>query len=187
MYRIANPSFRSEEDHGTWYLAENTVEGNRNVSVDNWNGGVQTKLSFGKIRLQEPWPSMPINQQTAEDAYKIVLENAGAKLPKRDVVDTRILKEVRGGYASYEGKTYKSEHQVADTTKICGIIDTQNDVGGWPALKRAPAPKDSDHDGMPDDWEDDKKLDKYNPDDRNRITADGYTMLEKYLNELANN
>ena len=169
MHRIANPSFRSEDDHGKWYIAENTVEGNKKVSADNWNGGVQTKLSFEKIKLEEPWPSMPINQQTAEEAYKIVLENAGAKLPKRDVVDTRILKEVQGGYATYEGKTYKSEHQVADTTKICGIIDTQDDVGGWPVLKSAPAPIDRDHDGMPDEWEDDKKLDKNNPDDRNKL------------------
>jgi pectate lyase len=187
MYRIANPSFRSEEDHGKWYIAENAVEGNIKVTTDNWDGGVQTKLSFEKIRLEEPWPSMPINQQSAEDAYIIVLDNAGARLPKRDVIDSRILKEVRGGYATYEGKTYKNEHQVADTTKICGIIDTQDDVGGWPLLKSDTAPKDSDHDGMPDDWEDDKKLDKNNPDDRNRIAADGYTMLEKYLNEIANN
>ena len=184
MYRIANPSFRSEQDYGKWYIAENTVEGNKNVSADNWNGGVQTKLSFEKIKLDEPWPSMPINQQSAEEAYKIVLENVGAKLPQRDVVDTRIIKEVKGAYATYEGTTYKSEHQVADTTKICGIIDTQDDVGGWPELKSTPAPKDSDHDGMPDEWEDDKKLDKNNPEDRNKLASDGYTMLEKYLNSI---
>jgi len=130
MYRIANPSFRSEEDHGKWYIAENTVKGNEEVTTDNWNGGVQTELSFEKIRLYKPWPSMPINQQTAEEAYKIVLDNAGAILPKRDAIDERIIKEVRGGYATYEGKSYKKEHQVADSTKVCGIIDTQSDVGG---------------------------------------------------------
>lgn len=184
MYRIANPSFRSEDDHGKWYIAENTVEGNKEVSSDNWNGGVQTKLSFEKIKLEEPWPSMPINQQIAEEAYIIVLENAGAKLPKRDVIDERIIKEVLGGYATYEGKTYKKEYQVADTTKICGIIDTQEDVGGWPILKSVEAPIDTDHDGMPDNWEDDNQLDKKNPDDRNNIDSDGYTMLEKYLNSI---
>jgi pectate lyase len=184
MYRIANPSFRSEDDYGKWYIAKNTVEGNKEVSNDNWNGGVQTKLSFEKIKLEEPWPSMPINQQTAEEAYKIVLENAGAKLPKRDAIDERILKEVHGGYATYEGKGYKKESQVADTTKICGIIDTQEDVGGWPELKSEPAPKDTDHDGMPDDWEDKNQLDKTNPEDRNTLSSDGYTMLEIYLNSI---
>ena len=184
MYRIANPSFRSEEDHGKWYIAENTVEGNEEVTTDNWNGGVQTELSFENIRLYKPWPSMPINQQTAEEAYKIVLDNAGTILPKRDAIDERIIKEVRGGYATYEGKSYKKEHQVADSTKVCGIIDTQSDVGGWPELKSNPAPIDTDHDGMPDFWEDENKLDKDNPEDRNIVASDGYTMLERYINSI---
>jgi pectate lyase len=184
MYRIANPSFRSENDCGKWYIADNFVEGNTTVSVDNWNGGVQTKIPFEKIRLNEPWPSMPINQQKAEEAYKIVLENTGAILPKLDEIDARIIKEVREGNATFEGKSYKKQHQVADTTIVCGIIDTQKDVGGWPDLKNAPAPKDSDHDGMPDYWEDKNKLNKENPDDRNVIASDGYTMLEKYLNSI---
>jgi len=184
MYRIANPSFRSKEDYGKWYIAENTVVGNKSVSVDNWNGGVQTNLAFEKIKFKQPWPSMPIIQQTAEEAYKAVLENAGAKLPKRDAIDVRIIDEVSGGYATYEGNSYKKNHQVADSSKVCGIIDTQNDVGGWPDLKSKPAPNDTDHDGMPDEWEDKNNLDKDNPDDRNIVTADGYTMLEKYLNSF---
>jgi pectate lyase len=184
MHRIANPSFRSENDHGKWYVAENIVEGNKDVSVDNWNGGVQTRIAFEKIKLEKPWPSMPIHQHTAKEAYEIVLSNAGAKLPKRDEVDKRIVKEVRGGYATYEGKSYKKEHQVADTTIICGIIDTQADVGGWPNLKSTNAPMDTDHDGMPDYWEIENKLDKNNPDDRNKIDSEGYTMLEKYLNSI---
>ena len=49
-------------------------------------------------------------------------------------------------------------------------------------LKSEPAQKDTDHDGMPDYWEDENKSDKENPDDRNTIAQDGYTMLEKYLN-----
>ncbi len=186
MYRIANPSFRGDgsDDYGKWYIAENTVEGNEEVSSDNWNGGVQTELSFEKIKLEEPWQSMPIIQQKAEEAYKLVLDNAGAKLPKRDIIDTRIIKEATDGYATYEGKTYKKEYQVADKSKICGIIDTQEDVGGWPILKSSEAPLDTDYDGMPDDWEDNNDLDKSNPDDRNNISSDGYTMLEKYLNSI---
>ena len=167
-----------------WYIAENVIEGNGDVSNDNWNGGVQTTISFEKIKLENPWPSKPVNQQTAEDAYQLVLENAGAILPRRDPVDARILKEVRGGFATFEGMSYKKEHQVADLEKICGIIDTQDDVGGWPELKTSPAPQDMDHDGMPDFWEDKNNLDKENPEDRNIITTDGYTMLEKYLNSL---
>ena len=85
--------------------------------------------------------------------------------------------EVRGGYATYEGNSYKTEQQVSNPAEVTGIIDTQEDVGGWPALKSSPAPKDSDHDGMPDEWEQKNDLD---PDDRNTFAGDGYTMLEKY-------
>ncbi|MBY5959255.1 hypothetical protein KUV50_13970 [Membranicola marinus] len=67
---------------------------------------------------------------------------------------------------------------------MCGIIDTQKDVGGWPVLKSVPPPKDSDRDGMPDQWEEMNTLDKNNPDDRNRMASDGFTMLEKYLNSI---
>lgn len=182
-YRIANPSYRSDEDYGRWYIANNVMEGNDKVSSDNWNGGVQTKISFDKIKLDAPWSSMPIIQHSAKDAYEIVLKSAGAILPKRDVIDARIVKETKGGYATFEG-SYKENHKVADKSKICGIIDTQEDVGGWPELKSLPAPKDSDHDGMPDKWEDSNNLDKLNPDDRNTLASDGYTMLEKYLNSI---
>ncbi len=184
-YRIANPSFRNEiDDFGKWYIADNVVEGNQEVSDDNWNGGVQTSISMDKVKIAEPWPAMPIDQQPAERAYQKVLENAGAVLPKRDVIDTRIINEVRSRTATFEGLSYKKEHKVTDPEIICGIIDSQNDVGGWPALNSVPAPQDSDHDGIPDHWEDQNELDKNNPDDRNTITSDGYTALEKYLNSI---
>jgi pectate lyase len=183
-YRIASPSFRTETDYGKWYIADNVVEGNDDVSADNWNGGVQTKISFEKIKLDKPWPSMLINQQTALKAYHSVLENAGAILPKRDAVDSRIIEETHGCFATYEGVSYKKENRVADPSKICGIIDTQKDVGSWPILKSVPAPKDSDHDGMSDDFEYANNLNKDDPNDRNIIASDGYTMLEKYLNSI---
>ena len=184
-YRIANPSCRNEtDDFGRWYVAENVVEGYPEVSKDNWDGGVQTAISFDKIRREKPWPAMPIEQQSAEEAYKKVLEQAGAILPERDAVDTRIIREVRGGYATYEGKSYKKEHQVADPAAPCGIIDTQEDVGGWPVLESAPPPEDTDHDGMPDEWEKMRGLDPGNSDDRNLTGDDGYTMLEVYMNQI---
>src|SRR3546814_4251607 len=96
-YRIANPSFRNENDYGKWYIAGNVVEGNVAVSKDNWNGGVQTEIPLEKIKLDKPWPSMPIDQQTAEEAYKLVLAKAGAILPERDEVDARIIEETRSG------------------------------------------------------------------------------------------
>jgi pectate lyase len=185
-HRIVSPSSRNRaKDFGKWYVADNVVHGNAAVTDNNWDGGVQPQHGttyMADLMLDQPFEAMPINQQTAEDAYSSVLDNAGATLPKRDIVDARIVDETRGGYATYEGARYEQDKKVSDPSKMCGIIDSQADVGGWPELKSTPAPVDTDHDGMPDDWETMKGLDPKKAADRNNVAPDGYTMLEKYLN-----
>lgn len=183
-YRLISPSYRSDTDYGSWYVVDNFIEGNPKVTANNWDGGVQSRVDQEKFRRMKPWPSMPINEQSAQEAYLSVLQNAGATLPKRDAVDTRIVEEVRGGYATYEGKSYKELKKVADKFKRCGIIDSPEDVGGWPELKSLPAPADSDHDGIPDEWERNNGLNPNDPSDGNKVAKDGYTYLEKYLNSL---
>ncbi|GAA0880408.1 pectate lyase [Algoriphagus jejuensis] len=185
--RLAAPWSRNKaEDYGKWYVAGNVLEGNQRISGDNWLGMHPQDGSeyLEGLKLDKPWPSMEIHQQTAEEAFTAVLANAGAVFPKRDAVDLRIIEEVRKGIASYEGATYKKDHKVADQSKKSGIIDSQEDVGGWPVLQSSSAPVDSDHDGMPDDWEKRNGLNPNKSSDRNTLAKDGYTMLEKYLNSL---
>jgi hypothetical protein len=87
----------------------------------------------------------------------------------RDVIDQRIISEVKTGTVTF-GEN--------------GIIDSQKDVGGWPALKSLAPRPDTDQDGMPDTWEKQHGLNLKDPADRNRVAdKDGYTNLEKYLNE----
>ena len=187
-YRIVNPSMRNDvSDFGRWYVADNVIEGNNAVTTNNWNGGVQpqdgeSNLQF--LRQDKPWPSMPINQHSAEEAFERVLENAGAILPKRDPIDIRIINETNGGFATYEGDSYKQNKAVADKSKKLGIIDTQKDVGGWPILESTTAPLDTDHDGIPDVWETKNGLNPGNSNDRNNVGVDGFTMLETYLNSI---
>jgi pectate lyase len=176
---LADPSSRGNDDKGRWYVAGNFIEGSPSATLDNWSG----VRGSSYMKLDQPWDAMPINQQTADEAYKSVLNNAGATLPKRDGVDARIIEEARNGTATYEG-VYKTKKKVVDKSKITGIIDSQNDVGGWPELKSIPAPTDTDHDGMPDEWESMMGLDPYNAADRNNVARDGYTMLEKYINGI---
>ena len=188
-YRIVSPSSRNlADDFGKWYVADNVVHGNTAVTANNWDGGVQIRGGSSYIaglKLLHPFASMPINQQTAEEAYYSVLDNVGASLPKRDTVDVRIVDETRNGYATYEGVTYENNKRVPDKSKKCGIIDSQTDVGGWPELKSLPAPLDSDGDGMPDEWEK-----RYGLDPRDASNAskdkdgDGYTNIEEYLNGI---
>jgi len=103
--------------------------------------------------------------QSAQEAYKSVLLYAGAS-KSRDDVDKRVIKGVIDGSNR--------------------LIDSQDEVGGWPDLKPGVALEDTDKDGMPDFWEMMRGLDLNNPEDRNGdYNGDGYTNLEKYLNEIA--
>lgn len=185
--RIASPtSADGQADYGKWYVADNVVEGSASVTADNWNGGIQTrggKADIAVLRLDKPWPAMAIRQQTAEEALKSVIANAGATLPKRDAVDSRIAEEVHKGNATYEGATYRQKNPAISKTGKCGIIDSQADVGGWPALKSLAAPADTDHDGMPDEWEKRYGLDADDPSDGAKdADSDGYTNVEECLN-----
>ena len=187
-HRITNPSTRNgAADYGKWYVADNFMYGNAAVTADNWNGGVQPQggdSDRATLKLSEPWPAMPIEQQSAEEAYAAVLKHAGATLPRRDPLDARIVDEVRHGYTTFEGTAYKKDQAMADDSKKSGIIDSQSDVGGWPELKSLVAPTDSDHDGIPDDWEKQHGLDPNNAADSRQLDEDGFTLLEKYLNSL---
>ncbi|GIX07428.1 MAG: pectate lyase [Candidatus Poribacteria bacterium] len=177
-YRIVNPSSNDGADgFGLWYVAENYVHGYPEISADNWAGGVQPEGGdryLKVLKLEAPWEAMPIHQQTAEEAYRLVLEHAGATLPRRDPVDARIVEEVRSGTATF-GETYGGGGK--------GIINSPTAVGGWPPLQSEPAPPDTDSDGMPDAWEEGFGLDPQDPADGSQDRdGDGYTNIEEYLN-----
>ena len=102
-------------------------------------------------------------------AYEKVLKFAGASF-KRDIVDERIVNEVKTGTSTFKGSLSGN----------AGLIDSQSDVGGWPEYKSTTALIDSNHDGIPDGW-----LEKYFPcKNANDKNENGYTLLEVYLNSL---
>ena len=179
-YRICRPQhldmYSEAKREGKWYVADNFVVGYPRVTADNWDGGVQfdnaptqaeIKALITKVRASAPAPASPIIQQSAEQAYELVLARAGATLPKRDPVDKRIISIVRTGKPTFKN----------------GIIDIPSDVGGWPQYKSSPAPADSDHDGMPDTWEKKYSLKWNDPSDGAEDSdSDGYTNVEEWLN-----
>ena len=176
--RIVSPSSRDgASDFGQWYVAENYMHGDPKVTADNWAGGVQPQGGdkyMKVLKLAAPWKAMPIRQQTAKEAYRQVLQRAGASLPKRDPVDARIVKDVRTGTARF-GETYGGGGK--------GIIDSQKAAGGWPQLKSRAAPPDTDGDGMPDKWEIGHGLNPRAAADGSKDQdGDGYTNVEEYLN-----
>lgn len=173
--RICEVNRGNETDPGQWYVTGNFVEGYPAISTDNWAGGVQgaDALTAG-VRQTSPFTFYMNYTQSPQDAYNAVLELSGACYPKRDALDTRVINQVISGTYAF-GDSYGAN---------TGIIDSPASVGGWPSLTSLPAPTDTDKDGMPDAWELAKGLNPNSPADRNNIGADGYTMIEIYLNEL---
>jgi len=110
-----------------------------------------------------PFDIGPFRTDEVAMAHRTVLADVGAWLPARDAVDMRVLDDVR----ERGGK----------------VIDSQSDVGGWPALYAAPVPTDSDRDGMPDYWERQFGLQTSDATDGpTDADGDGYTNVEEYLN-----
>jgi pectate lyase len=172
------------DDKGKWYIDGNAIEGFPVISKDNWSGGIQGEFSESDNIRELISPAFEnIVIDSPEMAYKKVLQYSGAILPKRDVVDERVIFETKTGTATFSGRTYSLEHKLS-TDIITGIIDSQTEVGGWPELKSLTPPIDSDNDGIPDIWEIENGLDPLNADDRNHLAESGYTFLEEYLNSL---
>lgn len=156
------------------FLTGNVVTGNAAVTAANWSGvNYQTGATELLVKLNAPIAFEAITEQSAELAYVRVLELAGASY-KRDAVDTRIVGEVENGTATYSGSK----------TGYRGIIDSQTDVGGWPVLKTGSVLKDTDGDGMPDDWEVANKLDPKVANASGRNLSTGYDNIEVYMNSL---
>lgn len=163
--RILDPSV----PYGKFFVAGNVLEGFENITRNNKLG--ITNSAADSALVSKSFEVELINEHSARQAFELVLLGAGASLV-RDAVDRRIVEEVKNGTASF-GKNKD------------GIIDSQNDVGGWPELKTVPAPTDSDNDGMPDDWEQKNRLNPNDASDAARYTlSKTYTNIEVYINGL---
>lgn len=123
--------------------------------------GYDNGIQETDVRVDVPFDMAPVTTETAPDAYASVLDGAGATRPARDAVDRRLADEVRRRMGSL----------VADAR---GIV--------WPELTSTPPALDSDHDGMPDDWERSVGLDSATRDNTSDLDQDGYTSLEEFLN-----
>jgi hypothetical protein len=127
---------------------------------------------------------------SAQEAYKYVLENVGATLPKRDAVDQRIVEEVRTGKIFYKegGQTHVGDkyikRRLPEDSYKHGIITHVSQIGGYPEYKGTPY-KDSDSDGIPDEWETKQGLNPKNAGDASLDRdKDGYTNIEEYINSV---
>ena len=184
---------------GKFFIDGNVMEGNANVTNDNWTDGVYAQISssYGisqttkdTIRLSDPLPTGVVTTHTAQKAYDQVLLYAGCSL-FRDDIDKRIISETQNQTFTFTGSKSGALYP--------GIIDTQDDtkpVGAaadwspWPTLTQKTVPTDTDGDGMPDAWETAHGLNPALAADRNDKNVDPkgeYTNLEVYINSLVEN
>ncbi|MDR0542748.1 MAG: T9SS type A sorting domain-containing protein, partial [Dysgonamonadaceae bacterium] len=149
-------------------------------------------LSGGQVLDWQLWVDNPFfpsyaTIHTAKEAYKHVLSDVGATQPVFDDHDIRIVQEtIEGSW------TFRGSYNAPNGTY--GVIDHQNDAGGWEDYgnEARPAGYDSDNDGLPDWWE--IEVSKTNPHspagDFSDANADpdrnGFTNLDDFLDWMGN-
>ncbi|SHJ24177.1 pectate lyase family protein [Bacteroides stercorirosoris] len=151
------------------------------TNADNWEGihphlgnGDLPEGNIDGIKSTTEFEIAAVSTHAAAQAYENVLAHAGASL-KRDAVDGRIISEVKNGNYTYEGSNGSSN----------GLIDSQEDVEGWPLYNSEEKPADTDNDGIPDTW-----AAQYLPVGktyRDIEPTTGYSYLELYINSLVDN
>ncbi len=176
--RIVNPFSSKEAGFGKFFLQGNIVEGAPQVSRNNKEGLHPEKGDGGveaeQMLVKKPFKTDEITAQDASKAFQLVLKQAGASVA-RDTMDARLVNDVlekkgriidvQGGFA--HGTPY-------EISKVA-----------WPVLKTGPVPKDSDKDGMPDDWEQKNGLNPLDAADAAQVKPGSfYTYIEVYLNSL---
>ncbi|HUJ08925.1 MAG TPA: T9SS C-terminal target domain-containing protein [Verrucomicrobiae bacterium] len=197
-----------------YYVDGNVMEG-KNYDTNNWQLGTAIFVGNGSNAANaaelnivhtnaEIYPSY-VTTQTAREAFKSVLSDVGCNLPVADVIDQRVIREVRDGtwhYIGTNGPNYTingvPQPQSAGPN-YPGFIDTQTDVHDvatnspnypWPPYDTYNVEPDTDHDGLPDWWEVIHGTNPNSPpndfsDSNADPDGDGYTALEDYLNWLA--
>ncbi|WP_230041312.1 pectate lyase [Chryseobacterium sp. Bi04] len=167
---------------GKYYINGNVIEGNPEITKDNWTEGVfgqmkaynLTDKDKSFIKLNQPHDIQSnVITHSAKEAYEKILQIGGASLV-RDAVDLHVLKDVKNGSFTYKGSKGSTN----------GIIDSQKDVGGFPNLNPGKPLPDSDSDGMPDEWEIKHQLNPKIGNANGRDLDEDYDNIEVYFNDL---
>ncbi|KAF9776403.1 hypothetical protein IL306_005390 [Fusarium sp. DS 682] len=146
-------------------VKNNFYDSNRNGKLDGAalceKASCYSNIDFIKTPYNYPAPAT----LTAQETVEVVLKSVGNSL-HRDSVDTALIDQVK----SYGTKG--------------GLISDEKEFGGVGEIASGVASKDSDGDGIPDEWERKNGLDPNDASDGMKIASNGYTNLENYVNSL---
>ncbi len=164
------------------------------ITNDNWSG-VSVKASIG-ITKDDLYSAVPFQTivngenvssvsgaESAAASYEHVVNFAGNGISsdKRTAVDRQCAYETVNGTGSCSGTSaYDSSMSDLDKYNIqCGVTYE------YPSAVLNKEIIDSDNDGMPDKWEEERGLDPRDPSDANGdYCGKGYTNIEYYINDL---
>ena len=151
---------------GNYY--DNDKDGTLNgfeITQGNW----QTYCSATPVFLSKPdsQHSEISIKTSATEAYHWIVKNVGPVLPNRDLVDELTSLGTKG--TIFRNQNIETQYPLAKT---------------WQNINVGTARKDTDGDGIPDDFEDKWGLNKNNAGDAVRIAENGYTMIENYALSL---
>jgi pectate lyase len=161
----AAPIVLTKTSQVKFYLSDNVVEGRPQFTAKPeamFDDGGDRKL-FQLV--DKPFEAPLVKTTSAAVAYNDALAGSGANKPVRDAIDKSLLHEV--------------------FTNTGKMIDSQDDMGGWPVYRNYTPHKDTDADGIPDEWERKHKLDPQNANDAQSLGKDGYSNIERYMNSMA--
>jgi pectate lyase len=163
------------------YVVGNKGPRNANPDNDNWvmvgrvseeNGSQQGALST-QYKRTSPLLALPVPIPTdsVNNLESVLLPTVGASqrldcngnwILNRDSVDARIIQE------------YNTNRGI--------VPNRESEVGGFPTIANGTPCTDTDHDGIPDAYEDAHGLNKNSASDGPVIAANGYSNVENYLN-----
>lgn len=171
-----------------YYVAGNILQakdGSITCDGSNHSCGRRYRLSGGQVLDWDVWNSTPFfpsyaTIHSAQHAYKIVLSDVGATMPVWDDHDIRMVKETINGTTTTKGSV----------TGLPGLIDHQNDAGGYESYpsETRPSSWDADGDGMPAWFETYIGTSPHGSgfnDANGDSDENGYTNLEDYLHFMA--
>ncbi|MEJ5104015.1 pectate lyase [Chryseobacterium sp. MYb328] len=178
-----NPKTEVYNIWGKYYIHGNVVEGSPETTKDNWKEGVFNQMKLSYNLTEKDKNAIRINQShdiknniithSAQEAYEKTIQYGGASLI-RDAVDLHVIKDIGTGSFTYTGSKGSTN----------GIIDSQEDVGGFPNLRQEQSLLDSDNDGMPDEWEIRHHLDPKSANANGRDLDKNYDNIEVYFNDI---
>ncbi|MBE8719482.1 pectate lyase family protein [Sphingobacterium pedocola] len=158
----------------------NYYDNNQNGKLDGvmieannfWYPGIPNQ-NFKNAQYFATYPSVTSNM-SALSAFDYIVDNVGAVFPKRDAIDDSMIEELKSKGLSGRNVHNETDFFNMDLTQVDG--------------KQTHVEKDTDNDGIPDEWEEKLNLNKNDRSDALQFSSHsdwkGYLNIEVYLNAI---